>query len=208
MRCAHTHFVPDSPVEPFEGCEGEVLPGTKYCSLHTTKEGALALLEAAETELARERESKRGWLKTLRERHHNQMEELGNSWEKVVDLREGERNEALDRLRVAMDMLRRIEWVQNEHGAGPWGWECPKCRKYESSWKEVEERTHKPDCELDALLHPEEQVDCDTPALRLLSDMASRECESPGQCMDTLPPCLSCRARDVIDTRRAHEEGA
>jgi hypothetical protein len=45
------------------------------------------------------------------------------------------------------------------------------------------------------------KFDYDSVEMRLISDLASRECESPGQCGTTLPPCLSCRARGIIDGR-------
>lgn len=33
----------------------------------------------------------------------------------------------------------------------------------------------------------------------VLADLASRQCEQPGQCTETLPPCLPCRARWTVD---------
>lgn len=42
---------------------------------------------------------------------------------------------------------------------------------------------------------------------RVLSDLASRECEQPGGCGDTKPFCLPCRARHAIDRVVAHEQG-
>jgi hypothetical protein len=37
----------------------------------------------------------------------------------------------------------------------------------------------------------------------VLSDVASRECETPGLCALTQPPCLPCRARHMIDLKKA-----
>lgn len=41
--------------------------------------------------------------------------------------------------------------------------------------------------------------DRESRAMGVLSDMASQHCSQPGECGQTLPYCLSCRARDVLD---------
>ena len=38
----------------------------------------------------------------------------------------------------------------------------------------------------------------------VLEDMAGRGCETPGECMETRPPCLPCRARNAIDNGLNH----
>jgi hypothetical protein len=39
----------------------------------------------------------------------------------------------------------------------------------------------------------------ETPKYAVISDLASRECETPDECGKTLPYCLPCRARSIVE---------
>jgi hypothetical protein len=46
------------------------------------------------------------------------------------------------------------------------------------------------------------RYDYDNAVLCLVSDVASRECETPDQCGDMLPRCLPCRARSTWESAK------